>query len=157
SWKVRRNLTLTLGVRWEYCGPVDIANGLMLQPQVINGNAPQTLLSNATLDFVPGQLYKRDLNNFAPNAWFAWDVFGNGKRSVGGGYAVAFANDNFLNDIPNTILFNVNNGLSTAQSVANLRAFAAAAPTIAPPKFTVPRTTQDNFNTSPSSPPAQGL
>jgi hypothetical protein len=157
SWKIRRNLTLTLGVRWEYFGPVNVVNGLMVQPKVIDGNAPLTLTSNATIDFVPGLLYKRDLNNFAPNLGFAWDPFSNGKTSVRGGYSVSFANDNLINNIPNTIYYGVNNGLSTAQSVGNLKAFASSAPAITPPPFAIPRTSLDNYNTSPGSPPAQGL
>src|SRR6185369_9186787 len=97
NWRIRRNLTLTLGLRWEYFGPVGIDNGLMIQPKVVNGNAPATLLSNATLDFVPDPLYKRDLNNFAPNVGAAWDIRGNGKLVMRAGYSVAYANDNVIN------------------------------------------------------------
>ena len=129
----------------------------MVQPKVVNGNAPLTLTSNAIIDFVPDPLYKRDLNNFAPNVGLAWDPFGDGKTSVRAGYSVSFANDNLINNIPNTIYFGVNNGLSTAQSVGNLKAFANSAPAIPAPAFAIPRTSLDNYNASPSSPPAQGL
>src|SRR5262249_55771814 len=80
QWKLRSDLTLTLGLRYDYFSPVNETNGLVLTPKV-QGGVVGTLLSNATLDFASGDtgrpLYNKDLNNFAPNIGFAWDVFGN--------------------------------------------------------------------------------
>src|SRR5207253_424466 len=85
QWKVRRDLTLTLGLRYDYWSPVNEANGLALFPR-LTGSVRDTLLSNATLDFAGGSsgrpFYNKDLNNFAPNIGFAWDVLGNHKLAL---------------------------------------------------------------------------
>lgn len=159
SFKIRRNLTVTLGLRWDYFPPVDESNGLLVQPLVTNHNLPATLLGNATLDFtgnaVGHPFYKRDLNNFAPNIAVAWDVFGDGKTSVRAGFNIAYVNDNTLNDAFNVGL--VNNGLTLTRNTANLVARADAPPPIATPPFQVPTTTLDQFKLSPSAPPAQAV
>ena len=160
KFKLRRDLTVTLGLRWDYLAPVDETDGLLLQPVVQNGNAPATLLGNATLDFagspVGRPLYKKDLNNFAPNVSLAWDVFGDGKTSVRSGFNVAFLNDNTLNTTLNATFF-VNSGLTSMQTVGNLNARADSPPSIPVPPFQIPTTTLNNFKLSPSAPPAQGL
>jgi outer membrane receptor protein involved in Fe transport len=78
DWKVTRRLTVNLGLRYEYTGPLsekfdrisnfDPSRGLV---QVGQG-----------LD----RLYDRDLNNFAPRVGFAYDPFGKGKTVLRGGY-----------------------------------------------------------------------
>jgi hypothetical protein len=159
TWKVLRRLTLTLGLRYEYFSPVDERDALLNQPLLINNNPVETLLGNATLDFAGSAaghpLYKRDLNNFAPNFGFAWDVFGDGRTAVRGGYSVGFANDNTINTVYNSIV--QNNGLSTSTGQGNLNARVAALPPIPTPPFKFPTTTLDQFNLSPSSPPVEGL
>ncbi len=94
--KLRRTLTLTLGLRWELPGTLNERDSLELAP-VLQGTAVQTLLSNATLNFAGSSVgrpfYNRQWKDFAPNFGFAWDVFGDGKTAFRGGYSISYVND----------------------------------------------------------------
>jgi hypothetical protein len=75
----------------------------------------QTLLSNATLAYFGGNsgrpVYKKDLNNFAPNIGIAWDPFGDGKTSIRAGYSINYVNDEVIGSPYNASLSNP--GVST--------------------------------------------
>ncbi|HBY64647.1 MAG TPA: hypothetical protein DEH78_32915 [Solibacterales bacterium] len=156
TWKVRKGLTLVLGVRFEYFSPVRERNGLYIQPRTPSGNYIEALLGNPTIDFAGSDFYKRDWNNFAPNVGFAWDVFGNGRTALRGGYSIAYVNDNHINSSYNT--FTVNNGLNTNVNATNLNGrVTGSLPAIAAPRFILPTTLQAEFNKTPSSAPVQGI
>ncbi len=83
EWKLRGNLTLNLGVRWEYVSPFSELNkrisNLILSPAVLNPS-----LSNPTLtqvlsgqDGYPSTLVHPDRNNFAPRIGIAWKPLAN--------------------------------------------------------------------------------
>lgn len=94
EWRVRKNLTLTLGLRYEYSTPKLDTQGRSFS--VIPG-LQSTVFPNAPLGMVfpgdhgaPRGVNFPDKDNFAPRFGFAWDPWGNGKTSVRGGFGIFY-------------------------------------------------------------------
>ncbi|MBZ5705334.1 MAG: carboxypeptidase regulatory-like domain-containing protein [Acidobacteriia bacterium] len=79
--RVRPNLTLNLGLRWEYFGPISEQHNL-LSNLGQDGN-----LALVGTDGVNGA-YQRDLNNFGPRVGFAWNV--HPKTVLRGAYGIYY-------------------------------------------------------------------
>ena len=100
EWKVRGNLTLNLGVRYEYVSPLTEENNrianLDLSPAVFNPAsgipAAVEVVSRAKLGHTAAMcltsLVRPDRNNFAPRIGFAWKPFS--KTVVRGGYGINY-------------------------------------------------------------------
>jgi hypothetical protein len=146
--RIRPNLTVNLGVRYEYWTPIDEKNGLYLAPRLENGSAQASVLDpNAILDFIGGpsgrKFYNADRNNFAPNLGFAWDPFKKGTTSIRGGYSISFVNDNLVTTYRSVV--GQSSGLAFGNTLSNQVATLAAPPTVTAPVYKVPRTLADNF------------
>jgi hypothetical protein len=154
QWRIRRNLTVNYGVRWEYEGRFDESNGLVLGPQITNNNPISTLLSNASVNFIGGSAkqptYNRDLHSFAPNLGIAWDPWGDGKTSIRAGYSINYVNDNAILAGNNAAANNP--GLSSSVSLANLTATLANKAAVGVPTFNEPQTfSQELANFGPTT------
>ncbi|HEY2971580.1 MAG TPA: TonB-dependent receptor [Pyrinomonadaceae bacterium] len=107
TWKMRPNLTLDLGVRYQYFVPVTDANNVLtsFDPTLYSrANAPTcttaacTALVRGTGNELNGiavagstsrfgnSIYPSDKNNFSPRVGVAWDPFMKGKTIVRAGY-----------------------------------------------------------------------
>jgi len=121
AWKVAPRFTLNVGLRWEFFGvqhnknaQLDSnfydASGKEDTPQGVIGGSLQVAAKSTY-----GQLWRSDYRNFGPRVGFAWDLFGDGKTSLRGGYG-RFYERNFGN-----VTYNVIQN-PPAQYVADIRA-----------------------------------
>ncbi len=99
EWKVRGNLTLNLGARYEYVSPLTEENNrianLDLSPGVLNpalGAAAAALVLPGQVGpysgALPASLVRPDRNNLAPRIGFAWKPLS--KTVVRGGYGINY-------------------------------------------------------------------
>lgn len=86
SWRIRPNLLLDLGVRWEAkLNPSSDGRPILVPNQPFTlGSAPSN-----TLKWVAGDLFKNDFKKILPSIGFAWDPFKSGKTSIRGNYRIA--------------------------------------------------------------------
>ncbi len=111
QWKVTRRLTLTAGIRWMALPGTNIQHGLeaIFNPALYNlANAP-TVNNNGTItptanysatnglmfngvNGVPLNFTTEHWSYWSPSAGFAYDVFGNGKTALRGGYGISYNN-----------------------------------------------------------------
>ena len=86
TWKVRRNLTLTLGLRYQL-------NGV---PYEENSNVSNLLTDPASFPVVfsivgPGtgkSLYRADYSNIEPRVGFSWDPWSDGKTAIRAAFGI---------------------------------------------------------------------
>jgi hypothetical protein len=86
DWKFRPNLTLNLGMRWEYFAPLQSKND-QISNLILGANDG---LVDARLQ-AGGDLHEPDRNNFAPQVGFAWTPGRfNQRLVVRGGFGVGY-------------------------------------------------------------------
>jgi hypothetical protein len=156
AWKVTKQITLTYGVRFEHLGPWQDSHGLGLavwQPQ--NYTTPSSTTA-ITYKQLPGISW-HGINNAlplsgnagrsvfpSPRVGFSYDLYGNGRTVLGGGFglyrshdswnddqaALATSEGSFSNSVNNTTLHcadAIGKGLVTATSTAVGGAYADCA------------------------------
>jgi hypothetical protein len=151
TWRFRENLSLNIGLRWEYIGPLTERDGLGLMPK----DTSLAVLNdpNAVLDFAgkgTGRPFlAKDMNNWAPNFSFAWDPFKTGKTSIRGGFAISYAIDNNATVLNNSSVGG-NAGLQSTATISTLTSTVSGGGiiTVPTPTFKVPRTLVDQLSLS---------
>jgi Carboxypeptidase regulatory-like domain/TonB dependent receptor len=95
SFRMKPRLTLNYGLRWEHYGVQHnnnqnldsnfyLGSGSYLFQQVANGNVFLTQKSPT------GQFWQNQWGTLAPRVGFAYDLFGDGKSSLRGGFGISY-------------------------------------------------------------------
>lgn len=152
TWRLRPNLSLNVGLRYEYISVPTEKRGLLLLPV---GGLTALRDPNAVVDFAGSgtgrPFFNSDRNNFAPSISLSWDPTGRGKMAVRAGYAISYVIDNNI-----TTLLNAATGNDGLNQTVNLNDVAGTLSrqgrvNITPPQFKVPRSILDNVTLDPTA------
>src|SRR5579872_3067782 len=88
DWKITPRLTLNLGLRWERYGAPTEANNQISQFTNLNGTDPASVAA-ARVGPVTS-MWTTPNRDFGPRAGFAYDLFGDGKMALRGGFAISY-------------------------------------------------------------------
>ncbi len=161
QWRIRQDLTLNYGVRYDYYTPVRSGDGLFFEPVIAEGTDPVAAIldPNGRYQFVGGNagkantFYKGDKNNFSPNISIAYSprsssglgkfLLGEGKTVFRGGYRISYINDELFKSTGNAGVGNaglLQNVAATSGGSVALNARINNLPTITAPVFNPNRT-----------------
>jgi hypothetical protein len=90
DWKVRKGLTLNLGIRWDFSGNPTEVNGDMTNLQLGQGMTLEQQIAGAKVVRVSHMFTDSRKGYLAPRVGFAWDPTGQGRISVRSGFGVFF-------------------------------------------------------------------
>jgi len=88
DWRISRRLTLNLGLRWERYGAPTEANNIVAQFTNLTGYSPAEVKA-ARVNPVTS-MWTTPNKDFGPRVGFAYDLFGDGRMSVRGGYGISY-------------------------------------------------------------------
>ena len=145
NWRWKPNVTMRAGLKWEYFSPLREDDNLGFQP-VLNGRSMRDVMLDptATVTFIDGDMYRKDLNNFGPTVGVSWDPFKDGRTAVRAGYSLTFVNEETVTVGAGVLSGNA--GLSTAVAPSSLYAkLASGVPAITIPQFKSTRTLADQL------------
>lgn len=95
AWKMIPRLTINLGLRWEYFGPPQNKDpnkdsnfypGAGANEMQRIGNGQESIASQSPVHGT----WAKEWTDYAPRVGFAWDVRGDGKTSLRGGYGISY-------------------------------------------------------------------
>jgi hypothetical protein len=164
TWKVNKNLTVDIGLRWEIrLTPYSSGNNILVPSQaMVAGGSPSN-----TVNWVQGNLFKNQIGNLGPSLGFAWDPFGTGKTAIRANYRIAYDRINdfviastILPSLPGAAYAAVNTSFGQSGGrLANLpaltvpstittqpAAFSSATNTVIDPNLKTPTTHQWSFD-----------
>lgn len=121
QWRVTPELTLNLGLRWDYFSPLENPDQVYLEPDLEGASGIDQIRTNL-LDptgqyvllgknsGVPGRFFKPDYDNFGPNVSFAYSprdkggfigaLLGN-NGVIRGGFRMGYINDEYVRSADN--------------------------------------------------------
>jgi hypothetical protein len=90
TWKIKPNLTLTLGLRYQLDGVPyeENANFSNLLADPSSFQPGQNVVMSVVGPGTGHQLYQSDYSNIEPRVGFSWDPFGDGKTAVRGAFGI---------------------------------------------------------------------